>query len=57
MEVLPINTGEYTTTDGTVIGDWNRNGWGYITYDRGYALSSNVGVINLLEKLYRIVPC
>ena len=36
-------------TDGTVIGDWNRNGWGYITYDRGYALSSNVGVINLLK--------
>jgi len=23
-------SGEYTTTDGTVIGDWNRNGWGYI---------------------------
>lgn len=42
-------SGEYTTTDGTVIGDWNRNGWGYITYDRGYALSSNVGVINLLK--------
>ena len=42
-------SGEYTTTDGTVIGDWNRNGWGYISYDRGYALSSNVGVINLLK--------
>lgn len=42
-------SGEYTTSDGTVIGDWNRNGWGYITYDRGYALSSNVGVINLLN--------
>lgn len=42
-------SGEYTTSDGTVIGDWNRNGWGYITYDRGYALSSNVGVINLIK--------
>ncbi|MBR4618596.1 MAG: transpeptidase family protein [Bacilli bacterium] len=42
-------SGVYVTTDGTEIGDWNRNGWGYITYDRGYALSSNVGVINLLH--------
>lgn len=44
------NSGTYTTSDGTVIGDWNRNGWGTITYDRGYALSSNVGVINLINR-------
>lgn len=43
-------SGTYTTRDGTVIGDWNRNGWGIISYDRGYALSSNVGVINLINK-------
>ena len=43
-------SGTYTTTDGTVIGDWNRNGWGVISYDKGYALSSNVGVINLINK-------
>ena len=43
-------SGTYTTRDGTVIGDWNRNGWGVISYDRGYALSSNVGVINLINK-------
>ena len=42
-------SGTYVTTDGTEIGDWNRNGWGYITYDRGYALSSNVAVINLIN--------
>lgn len=42
-------SGTYTTSDGTVIGDWNRAGWGYITFDRGYALSSNVGVINLIQ--------
>ena len=42
-------SGTYVTSDGTEIGDWNRNGWGYITYDKGYALSSNVGVINLLH--------
>lgn len=43
-------SGTYTTTDGTVIGDWDRSGWGVISYDRGYALSSNVGVINLINK-------
>ena len=43
-------SGTYTTTDGTVIGDWNRNGWGTITFDKGYAMSSNVGVINLINR-------
>lgn len=43
-------SGVYTTTDGTEIGDWNRNGWGYLTYDKGYAMSSNVGVINLINR-------
>lgn len=42
-------SGTYVTTDGTEIGDWNRAGWGYITYDKGYAMSSNVGVINLIN--------
>lgn len=43
-------SGVYVTSDGTEIGDWNRNGWGNITYDQGFALSSNVGVINLIKK-------
>lgn len=43
-------SGVYTTSDGTEIGDWNRNGWGTITYDKGYAMSSNVGVINLINR-------
>ena len=43
-------SGTYETSDGTVIGDWNRNGWGIISYDRGYALSSNVGVINIISR-------
>lgn len=42
-------SGTYTTTDGTVIGDWNRNGWGMITYDKGFALSSNVGIVNMIN--------
>lgn len=43
-------SGVYKTTDGTEIGDWNRNGWGTLTFDKGYALSSNVGVINILKR-------
>ena len=44
------NSGVYKTKDGTEIGDWNRNGWGTISFDKGYALSSNVGVINLINR-------
>ena len=43
-------SGVYKTKDGTEIGDWDRNGWGVINFDKGYALSSNVGVINLINK-------
>lgn len=43
-------SGVYVTSDGTEIGDWNRNGWGTITYDKGYAMSSNVGVINIINR-------
>jgi len=43
-------SGTYETSDGTVIGDWNREGWGYINYDYGYAMSSNVGVINIIDR-------
>lgn len=45
-----FKSGIYKTKDGTEIGDWNRNGWGYISYDKGFALSSNVGVVNLIDK-------
>ena len=43
-------SGLYETSDGTVIGDWNRNGWGVISFDQGYAYSSNVGVINMIHR-------
>ena len=43
-------SGVYVTSDGTEIGDWNRNGWGVITFDKGYAMSSNVGVINMINR-------
>lgn len=44
------HSGTYVTTDGTEIGDHNRAGWGDITFDKGFALSSNVGVINLIDR-------
>ncbi len=43
-------SGTYRTTDGTVIGDWVRSGWGTLTFDRGYAMSSNVAIINIIDR-------
>ncbi len=43
-------SGTYETSDKTLIGDWNTDGWGYITYDKGFAYSSNVAAINLVEE-------
>ncbi len=42
-------SGTFVTQDGTEIGDWDRHGWGRITYDRGFTLSSNTGIISLLR--------
>lgn len=44
-----FKSGTFVASDGTEIGDWNRNGWGYISYDQGFKYSSNVGVVNLLN--------
>ena len=47
-------SGIYTAQDGTQIGDHDRAGWGVITYDYGFAQSSNVAVANLVTKyIYR----
>ena len=43
-------SGVFTTSDGTEIGDWDRTGWGVINFDKGYAMSSNVGVINIINR-------
>ena len=43
-------SGIFTAKDGTQIGDWKRQGWGNITYDAGFALSSNTAVMNLISK-------
>lgn len=47
-------TKTYTSeTDGSAvtISDWNKKGWGTITYDAGFALSSNIAVANLVESV------
>jgi len=44
-----FKSGSYKTKDGTVIRDANRTGWGTISYDKGFALSSNVGIVNIIN--------
>ena len=49
-----FNSGSITYVDSsdgteTVIHDWNKTGWGTLTLDQGFALSSNVGAATLLE--------
>lgn len=45
-----FKSGVYVAKDGTEIGDHDRKGWGNITFDYGFTLSSNVGVINLINR-------
>ncbi len=43
-------SGSFVTKDKTVISDWNKIGWGRLTFDRGFLMSSNVGVVNIMDK-------
>ncbi len=44
-------SGSYTLKDGTVIRDSERKGWGTITFDEGFARSSNVAATTLALRL------
>ena len=33
------------------ISDWKKEGWGELTYDQGFALSSNIAVANIVESV------
>ena len=44
-----FKSGGYEFSDGTVVHDWEPEGWGYLTYDNGFRYSSNVGVINIIK--------
>lgn len=43
-----FKSGQITIGDDT-IKDWNKVGWGEITFDKGYEYSSNVGVANIVD--------
>ncbi len=43
-------SGRFETKDKTIISDWNKVGWGRITYDQGFIYSSNTAVVNLMDK-------
>ena len=43
-------SGTFTASDGTVIGDFDKKGWGNISYDQGFVYSSNTAVMNLITK-------
>ena len=42
---------ELDEKDTVTIKDWNGKGWGEISYDYGYAMSSNIGVATLMEEV------
>lgn len=44
-----FDSGKYKVGDDT-INDWNKTGWGRITYDKGFEYSSNVGIANIMTK-------
>ena len=43
-------SGKFEAKDGTIIRDWNKVGWGRITYDQGFIYSSNTAVVNIMDK-------
>lgn len=43
-------SGRYSI-DGKIVPDWNPSGWGYITYNKGFALSSNVAMAHLEQQM------
>ena len=51
-----IYDGNATFTSGSfqvgedTVNDWNRTGWGDISFDKGFEYSSNVGIANLIDR-------
>lgn len=42
-------SGTYEFEDGYIIGDWDKKGWGYLSYDTGFSYSSNIAIINIIK--------
>ena len=43
-------SGYFKVDDNDRINDWDKNGWGEITYDTGFEYSSNVAIANIISK-------
>lgn len=43
-------SGSFEAKDKTIIRDWNKVGWGRITFDQGFIYSSNTAVVNIMNK-------
>ena len=44
-------SGSIKFSDDEEVRDWNKYGWGYISYDKGFEYSSNVAVSTLLQTI------
>lgn len=42
-------SGSYVFKDGTKMHDWDKRGWGTLTYDVGFSYSSNTAIINIIN--------
>ena len=42
-------SGSYTFSDGTKMHDWDKKGWGNLTYNDGFSYSSNTAIINIIK--------
>jgi len=42
-------SGRYEFEDGSAIHDWDKKGWGYLSYDTGFSYSSNTAIINIIK--------
>ena len=42
-------SGSYQFNDGTKMHDWDRKGWGNLTYNQGFSYSSNTAIINIIK--------
>lgn len=42
-------SGRYEFDNGYAIHDWDKKGWGYLSYDTGFSYSSNVAIINIIK--------
>lgn len=43
-------SGSFKVDDNTTINDWNKDGWGEISYDTGFEYSSNVAIADIIDK-------